>query len=98
MAENADTWELLKKIEGLREELTGVREVLNNGIVKATLENSEAIKKLALRITELEKKISNDDAEETGKKTMLKIIIGVVSGMGSGAITVLSVLKYLGVI
>lgn len=108
MAENdVDKWELLKKIErvekattanfkDVRDELTGVREVLNNGIVSATIKNTEAINDLVDRFNELESQISNEDAKKEGKISMLKLIIAVASGVGTGVITVLSILRYLG--
>jgi hypothetical protein len=102
-------WELLAKIENidnktskqyesLREEMTAVREVLNNGIVSATKANTKAIENLKDIVVELNTCVATDEAEKEGKKTALKVIIGIVSGIGSGIVTTLTILYQLGVL
>jgi len=109
MADKIEEWKLLEKIErvehttaenfaDVREEMTGIREVLNNGIVKATLDNTKAIELLTERFNQLDKKISNSDANQEGKISMMKLVIATISGVGGGAVTVLSILRYLGAI
>ena len=88
----------LERFEYLSEELMVVREVLNNGIVSATEGNTQAIKNLEKQIQTLNECVVTEDAKSSGKKEMLKIIIGIVSGIGSGIVTTLTILYQLGVL
>jgi hypothetical protein len=89
---------LYNKYCKLEENQQNILQTLNNGLKSTTTETAETVSNLAKKFNEMDKKISNKDAEKEGKVTMFKLIVAIVSGMGSGAITVLGALKYLGVI
>lgn len=97
-----DTWKLINRIDeiqqqnnekfdNLKSELTEIKEVMNNGIIKQTEENTQVV-------NEVKKYINTKEGASFGKKQVTHIIIGIASGLGSGIIGILTILKFLGAI
>ena len=87
-----------EKIQHIRGDLVGLREVMNNGIVERAIENTEAVENLQEEVEEMKMCIKGEEKYRSGKKQTAIIIISVLSGLGSGIIGVLTILNFLGVI
>jgi len=89
---------LFNEINNVKGELSEVKQVLNNGIVKSTNENTEAVEELKSEINDIKDSISDENSFELGKKSIRKKIIYIISLIGSGIIGTLTILYYLGMI
>ena len=104
-----DAWKIIERIDeiqrkneekfdDLQSELMAIREVMNNGIIKQTMENTKAVDDLTCEVNEVKEYINTNEGASFGRKQAIHIIIGIASGLGSGIIGVLTILKFIGAI
>ena len=79
-------------------EISEVKQVLNNGIVTRTKENTEAIDNLAVEIQDVKDVVNEKENKKQGKLDTWHIVITILSSVGSTIVVVLTILYYLGVI
>mgnify|MGYP000550661597 CR=1 FL=1 len=85
--------QLYYKIEDVQGELSQVKQVLNNGIVKATAENTEAVCNLRDEFEETKKNIAKKEGYYSGSKKTIKIIGTAVGSALASAVSVLTILE-----
>jgi len=93
--------QLYYKIEDMQEEVSQVKQVLNNGIVKTTSENTQAICDLSEDVQKIEKVLVKDEGFYSGKQKMRNILLtigGSVATAIAATLTVLQILGYLSII
>lgn len=80
------------------EEISELKQVMNNGIVKRTKENTEAIEFLADEVQEVRDVVQEKEQFKKGKMSTWQLVKTILASVGSTLVAVLSILWYLGVI
>jgi hypothetical protein len=86
------------QISDVKDEVQLMKEVLNNGIVSATYENTETIKELAAKIGKVEKKVEVDDSYSEGKIKTWKIVLATLILGGNFLLGLVTAASYIGII
>lgn len=86
------------QIDGVKEEVHLVKEVLNNGIVSATHKNTKKVEELTKKLNKLEIKNDSCDSYNQGKTETWKIILAAVILGGNLLLGLLEVASYFGLI
>lgn len=86
---------LFDEINAVKEDISEVKQVLNNGIVKTTSENTDAIEGLREEVEQVKEVISKKENYKKGKSSTWQNIIKNISMIGSGIIGTLTALKLL---
>lgn len=88
--------QLYYKIEDMQEEVSKVKQVLNNGIVKTTSDNTQAICNLSEDVEKLEKVLVKDEGFYSGKQKMRNILVTIAGSVATAITATLAVLEILG--
>lgn len=80
----------------IRNDVSDMKEVLNNGVKKQTTENTKELKKVCTRIDEINTHLSSKKGHEIGVKKTIWLAVKVVSLVGSGILGTLAILQFLG--
>lgn len=91
--ESITTVHLFYKIEDMQKELSEVKQVLNNGIVKATNENTQALCNLRDDFEEAKENIAKKEGFYSGAQKTKKIIGTAVVSALSSAVSILTILE-----
>ena len=86
------------QISDVKDEVQLMKEVLNNGIVSATYENTETIKELATKIDNVENKVKVDESYSEGKIKTWKIVLATLILGGNFILGLITAASYIGVI
>jgi len=86
------------QISDVKDEVQLMKEVLNNGIVSATYENTETIKELATKIDNVEKKVEVDESYSEGKIKTWKIVLATLILGGNFLLGLITAASYIGII
>jgi len=86
------------QISDVKDEVQLMKEVLNNGIVSATYENTETIKKLATKIDNVENKVKVDKSYSEGKIKTWKIVLATLILGGNFLLGLVTAASYIGLI
>ena len=81
-----------KKIRDIRKDLSEIKEIVKNGVVKGTKNNKEAIEFLDKEVREMKALI----AKKEGKTDAFKIVGSLILGAITGAVGLFTILSYLG--
>ena len=82
----------------IREDVSNMKEILNNGIRKQTKLNTEELKNVCNRVNNIKETLTKDKSHEEGMKGAIFLGVKIVSLIGSGVIGTLAILNYLGVL
>ena len=82
----------------IREDVSNMREILNNGIRKQTKKNTEELKNVCTRVNDINELLTTDKSHKEGMKGAIFLGVKIVSLIGSGVIGTLAILNYLGVL
>ena len=88
--------QLYYKIEDMQEELSEVKQVLNNGIIKETAKNTRTICDLKEDLGKVEKVIIKDEGFYSGKQKMRNILLTIGGSVVTAITATLTILKILG--
>jgi hypothetical protein len=86
------------QISDVKDEVQLMKEVLNNGIVSATYENTETIKELATKIDNVENKVKVDESYSEGKIKTWKIVLATLILGGNFLLGLVTAASYIGII
>ena len=86
------------QISDVKDEVQLMKEVLNNGIVSATYENTETIKELATKIDNVENKVKVDESYSEGKIKTWKIVLATLILGGNFILGLITAASYIGLI
>ena len=82
----------------IREDVSNMKEILNNGIRKQTKLNTEELKNVCSRVDDINEVLTTDKSHKEGMKGAIFLGVKIVSLIGSGVIGTLAILNYLGAI
>ena len=82
----------------IRQDVSNMREILNNGIRKQTKLNTEKLKNVCTRVNNINEVLATDKSHKEGMKGAIFLGVKIVSLIGSGVIGTLAILNYLGAI
>jgi len=80
----------------IREDVSNMKEVLNNGIRKQTKINTEELKNVCSRVNNINETLAKDKSHQDGMKGAVFLGIKVISLIGAGALGTLALMEYLG--
>ena len=82
----------------IREDVSNMKEILNNGIRKQTKLNTEELKNVCSRVDDINEVLTTDKSHKEGMKGAILLGVKIVGLIGSGVVGTLAILNYLGAI
>lgn len=83
------------ELKEIRQDIAKLKEVMNNGVIVRSLENTKAIKDLEKKIVLLHKCVTSGKIKEDTKKEVIKTFLKRVGIFTGGVVTSLTIVYYL---
>jgi len=90
--------ELFDLLTGVMQELSEIKQIINNGMSDKISENTEIIKENSKAIKQLQECVLEDDAYQKGRIKTWHLAIALVSAVGGGIVSTLTILTLLGLL